>query len=59
MTLHVIPSDDLVITEIDDRISIVLKQRVQIFRYLKKLIDDHEYELIFNSQLAEEEHLVF
>jgi len=48
---------DLVITELDDGISLVLKQGVQIIKYLKTLTDGHEYELVFNSQLTEDEQL--
>ena len=54
---HVIHPDDIVLKEIDHGISIVLKQGLQIIRYLKNLTEEHDYELVFNSQLAEEEQM--
>ena len=52
---HASHPDDIVLTEIDTGIRIVLKQGLQIIRYLKNLTEEHDFELAFNSRLTEVE----
>mgnify|MGYP000946466146 FL=1 len=57
ITTHNIQPGDLILSKINSGIGIVLAQSVNIVKYVKILVNDHEYELVFNSQPTEDEQI--